>query len=91
MQDEDDGVGVGDDLEDTHAAAACSAVGDVERGPEAVRDPFSLTPPPSPTSEGACTTCGKVVPASAVSFTGAGSLCDACFARHKARNLNDAE
>ena len=31
MQDAGDGVGVGDDLEDTHAAAASSAAGDVER------------------------------------------------------------
>jgi hypothetical protein len=31
VQDAGDGVGVGDDLEDTHAAAAFSAAGDVER------------------------------------------------------------
>ena len=31
MQDAGDGVGVGDDLEDPHAAAAFSAAGDVER------------------------------------------------------------
>ena len=31
VQDAGDGVGVGDDLEDAHAAAACSAAGDALR------------------------------------------------------------
>ena len=31
VEDSGDGVGIGDDLADTHAAAACSAAGDVER------------------------------------------------------------
>ncbi len=31
MEDSGDGVGIGDDLEDAHAAAAFSAAGDVER------------------------------------------------------------
>jgi len=33
VQDASDGVGVGDDFEDTHAAAAFSAAGDLEREP----------------------------------------------------------